>query len=63
MRGGADEDVLVGGPGRDALGGGSGRDLLNSRDGIRDDVQGGPGRDTGRVDPIDTVSGVEVFRP
>ena len=63
LRGGADDDVLVGGPGRDALGGGSGRDLLNSRDGIRDDVQGGPGRDTGRVDPIDTVSGVEVFRP
>jgi hypothetical protein len=39
--------------------GGDGADDLTSRDGVRDDVIGGPGHDSAGVDPIDSVNGVE----
>ncbi len=57
--GGRGNDLLVGGPGRDRLYGGPGNDTLRARDGLRDVVDCGPGRDTAIVDRIDRVSGCE----
>ncbi len=59
--GGPGNDVLVGGSGRDRLLGGGGRDTLLARDGARDNVNGGAGRDRASIDPrLDRVRGVEV---
>jgi hypothetical protein len=52
-RGGADR--LHGGTGRDVLRGGRGRDTLLSRDGVRDALGCGPGRDTVVADRTDRV--------
>jgi RTX calcium-binding nonapeptide repeat (4 copies) len=53
-------DWLTGGPDADVLDGGSGADRLDARDGRRDVVRGGPGKDSARVDRrLDRVSGVE----
>ncbi len=58
--GGAGDDVISGGPGRDVLLGGPGGDLLNARDGTRDVVDGGAGRDSARWDArLDRVRAVE----
>jgi Tol biopolymer transport system component len=57
--GGAGNDRLVGGPGDDTMLGGAGADRLLAADGFRDSVDGGPGTDSGRVDPGDWVSFVE----
>ncbi len=54
-------DTLVGGPGTDSLSGGPGNDTLNARDGSKDTVSCGPGTDTARVDPVDTVTGCETI--
>ena len=43
-------DTLTGGAGRDVLNGGEGDDLLSARDGVRDVVKGGPGKDRARID-------------
>ena len=57
LLGGSLGDVLLGGAGRDVLVGGSGNDVLLARDGARDTVDGGPGRNTARVDrQLDRVS-------
>lgn len=62
--GGAGDDELYGGAGRDALVGGSGDDLLDARDGERDYVNCGAGRDVARVDAEDRVArGCEVVGP
>ena len=50
LMGGSLGDVLLGGAGRDTMRGGSGNDVLLARDGSRDVVDGGPGRNTGRID-------------
>lgn len=55
LDGGAGADLLVGGPGYDELLGAGGDDLLDSRDGRRDDVDGGAGDDRGRIDPGDWI--------
>ena len=55
-------DVLIGGRGRDRIYGEDGRDYINARDGQRDYVDGGDGRDTARVDRKDIVIGVERVR-
>lgn len=56
-------DAIVGGKGKDYLDGGPGNDTLNSRDGKRDRVIGGPGTDLAIVDRrLDSVSGVERRR-
>jgi Ca2+-binding RTX toxin-like protein len=61
LDGGGGADVLIGGPGRDSLIGGSGNDTFFARDGARDTVTGGAGRDRARVDQkLDHVSGVET---
>jgi hypothetical protein len=60
--GGRGNDILVGGLGRDRLFGGPGNDTLRARDGLRDVVDCGPGRDTAIVDRTDRVSGCERVR-
>jgi Tol biopolymer transport system component len=55
LDGGPGSDVLVGGPGYDELLGAAGNDQLDSRDGKRDEVDGGAGEDRGRVDPGDWI--------
>jgi Ca2+-binding RTX toxin-like protein len=50
LRAGPGNDTLSGGRGTDALRGDAGRDTLLSRDGVRDDVDGGGGRDQAEVD-------------
>jgi Ca2+-binding RTX toxin-like protein len=62
LEGGAGDDMLFGGDGRDVLVGGSGRDRIHSRDGRRDVVRCGPGRDTVIADRADRVSACEVVR-
>jgi Ca2+-binding RTX toxin-like protein len=57
LLGGAGADRLVGGPGRDTLLGGIGNDRLESRDGVRDQVNCGPGKqDVAIVDRKDVVA-------
>jgi Tol biopolymer transport system component len=58
--GGGGDDAITGGAGQDTLNGGAGNDLLNGRDGSRDVLDGGAGRDSGRWDArLDRVRGVE----
>jgi cell division septation protein DedD len=59
LYGNAGNDILFGGPGIDRLYGGPGNDQLHARDGRRDTVDCGPGKDIAWVDRIDRVSGCE----
>jgi Ca2+-binding RTX toxin-like protein len=70
IRGLDGDDVLDGGPGNDRVDGGRGvdfvlggpgNDRLLTRDGRREDVDGGPGTDLGRVDPSDWLSFLELL--
>ena len=54
--GGAGNDRLVGGAGRDVIEGGIGADTIEVRDGSRDSVNCGNGRDTVIADRLDTVA-------
>jgi len=56
LDGGTGNDTLVGGPGRDTLFGRSGNDVLSVRDGQRDRVSCGPGRDRVIADRTDVVA-------
>lgn len=56
LSGGVGGDELYGGPGRDVLYGGAGDDFLEAKDGGRDYVDCGTGRDAASVDPEDLVS-------
>ncbi|MCC6829933.1 MAG: hypothetical protein IT200_01175 [Thermoleophilia bacterium] len=58
--GGAGADRLTGGAGRDELLGGAGADRVFARDGLRDRVVCGPGRDVAVLDRLDVASGCEV---
>jgi Ca2+-binding RTX toxin-like protein len=58
--GGAGNDVIDGGAGSDRLLGGSGNDTIHARDGRRDVVNCGSGRDVAYVDKTDRVTGCEV---
>jgi Ca2+-binding RTX toxin-like protein len=60
--GGRGRDTLNGGGGADLLEGGAGADRLFARDGRRDRVRCGPGRDLAVVDIEDAVAGCEVVR-
>jgi Ca2+-binding RTX toxin-like protein len=56
-------DVLVGTSANDVICGGAGNDTIYARDGHRDVVDGGPGRDVAHVDrKLDHVTNVEVKR-
>ncbi len=57
--GSAFRDAIDGGPGRDILLAGPGVDQLFARDGFRDQVRCGGGRDSFLVDARDVVSGCE----
>jgi Ca2+-binding RTX toxin-like protein len=59
MRGGPGNDTLDGGGGRDRLVGGRGKDTIEARDGKRDRVNCGRGRDRAFVDSKDRVRGCE----
>ncbi len=64
LAGGSGKDKLNGGKGRDSLSGGSGNDSLNARDGARDSVDCGKGKDKAKADRLDRVRGCEkVQRP
>jgi Ca2+-binding RTX toxin-like protein len=56
LSGGGNADELFGGPGRGELYGGAGDDFLEAKDGGRDYVDCGPGRDAASVDLEDLVS-------
>lgn len=62
LRGGHGADRLDGGRGRDRMRGGRGPDRLLARDGVRDVVNCGPGRDLADVDRFDFVRGCETVR-
>lgn len=55
LSGGGGDDVLAGGTGSDRLLGGAGRDSIDARDGRRDFINCGPGRDAVRVDSLDRL--------
>jgi Ca2+-binding RTX toxin-like protein len=64
LTGGRGKDVLAGGPGVNAYDAGPGADAVNARNGKRELVRCGPGRDRARVDGRDRVRGCErVIRP
>jgi hemolysin type calcium-binding protein len=52
LGGGAGHDVLRGGGGADRFSGRLGSDRLYAKDGVRDNVVGGPGRDRASVDTV-----------
>src|SRR4051812_33224860 len=56
LRGLGGHDLLIGGPGRDALWGGGGEDTLQARDGARDVLDCGSGRDVVHADKVDVVA-------
>ncbi len=62
LRGGGGKDRIEGGPGGDRLAGGGGADRIDARDGTRDRINCGPGRDKAIVDPLDAVKGCEKVR-
>ena len=56
LAGGYGNDRLTGGRGRDRLDGGAANDTVNARDGTRDKVRCGPGRDRVSADRADSVA-------
>lgn len=59
LTGGLGNDRVTGGAGADRISGGAGNDTINARDGVRENVSCGPGRDTATVDRRDRVTGCE----
>jgi Ca2+-binding RTX toxin-like protein len=60
LTGGRGNDNLVGGPGVNAYDAGPGRDIVDARNGKREVVRCGSGRDRARVDRSDRPNGCEV---
>jgi uncharacterized repeat protein (TIGR01451 family) len=56
LNGGTGNDTITGGPGVDRINGGPGNDVINARDGARDSVTCGSGRDTVKADRADRVA-------
>jgi hypothetical protein len=63
LNGDGGNDRLVGGPGIDRFIGGSGNDVINARDGRREIVDCGVGRDRAMADRKDVLRGCELPRP
>jgi uncharacterized delta-60 repeat protein len=61
LYGGNGNDVLDGGAGLDKLFGGAGDDLFYARDGFRDELRGGAGKDRASKDAMDALFGIETF--
>jgi Ca2+-binding RTX toxin-like protein len=57
--GGEGDDTLIGGSGVDAFAGGAGNDIINSRDGKRERVDCGAGKDMLIADKLDRANGCE----
>jgi Ca2+-binding RTX toxin-like protein len=56
------DDKLTGGGARDDMSGSDGKDVLFAKDGLKDKVAGGPGRDKAERDgSLDVISSIEVF--
>jgi Ca2+-binding RTX toxin-like protein len=62
LAGGAGADVIRSGPGRNRVTGGAGNDTIDTRNGNRDRVDCGPGRDTVSADRVDVLRRCEVVR-
>lgn len=62
LSGGPGADILTGGAGADRLSGGAGRDLIRARNGGRDRVDCGAGRDTAILDARDLAVRCEAVR-
>jgi Ca2+-binding RTX toxin-like protein len=60
IRGELGNDLVVGSVGHDVLHGGAGDDVVEARDGRRDRIRCGPGRDRVKADRIDAVTGCET---
>lgn len=56
------KDTLNPGAGRDVVHAGAGADLIKARDGSRDVIRCGPGRDRARVDALDRTFGCETVK-
>ncbi len=63
LYGGPGRDRLTGGAGADALRGGGGGDTIRARDGRRDRIACGAGRDTATLDARDAIAGATTARP
>ena len=59
LDGDAGSDELTGGGGSDTLNGFAGADTIYARDGVRDTINGGAGRDRAQVDRVDRMRLVE----
>jgi Ca2+-binding RTX toxin-like protein len=59
LDGGAGKDKLTGGKGKDTFSGGAGNDTINSKDGIRETVNCGKGRDKVKADKRDKLKSCE----
>jgi Ca2+-binding RTX toxin-like protein len=59
LNGGTGNDTLIGNGGKDSLVGGPGNDAINARDGVRELVKCGPGKDRVKADKKDRLSGCE----
>ena len=59
VNGGPGDDTLDGGGGRDRVNGFGGSDQIEARDGKRDRIRCGKGRDSAKVDSKDRVRGCE----
>jgi hypothetical protein len=62
LYGDAGNDTITGGAGRDAMFGGSGNDTIQAKDGERDTIDCGSGRDSVVADTNDVVKGCETVR-
>ena len=63
LRGGGGGDRLVGGRDADVLRGGSGPDNIRARDGVRDRIACGPGRDRATLDSKDVILNATYEQP
>lgn len=64
LTGGSGRDVLIGGPGRNRYFAGPGADRIDARNGVRETVNCGAGRDRVEADPVDRLRGCEIrLRP
>jgi hypothetical protein len=63
LNGGAGDDRLSGGSGSNTYRGGAGKDTILARNGKKESVDCGGGRDRATVDRADTLKGCETVRP
>jgi CSLREA domain-containing protein len=63
LDGGGGDDRLAGGAGRNVYRGGAGKDTILARNGKRESIDCGAGKDRATVDRADRVKGCETVRP